>query len=427
MIQTDVTMRMEHFHDFYFLQALNAGIMREISANPEIAFKRSVEKLQLDTQDAMDEISPNIALRTFVYLYAACLGEARHARETSAERRFISETVKHHRHEIFAKISEFRPTPENLKALIMVFDQSWTSGFGGRAWKAIAEALPSFFNMPPSAFIDHVIDLEHNNGTAFNKADAKSTIFFSTEYPDHFRSFLDYKFEKDILRQASETTLRVSRKVFSLIQRFATIFHIKPITWVEPGLSKLDEYQVTWEDKKLNLVEKWYEWVDVTTGNVPTAEKLFYITELSEITTTRHTAQEIKAIVKEKKELAKAVSGTFWKPYLIRGTNKKFKEWLEWATKNCKVPQIKNPYTVLPFTFTLDVSKIHFTFPVPYAGIGQKGDGCFKLSVLNYWIPPHQYPEPVQGYATLDGHAIKLHLNNQTIIIANKEMEALLD
>src|ERR1044072_1458248 len=128
MIRTQTKMTMFHFHDFYFLQALQAGVMAEISRNPAAQFQHSVEKLQLDIQRTIDDIVPNIALRTFVYLYAACLGEARHARSDSAHRSFLPGTRKSHRHELFAQITNYAPTKQNLNALIEIYSQEWHSG-----------------------------------------------------------------------------------------------------------------------------------------------------------------------------------------------------------------------------------------------------------------------------------------------------------
>src|SRR5690349_10793446 len=132
MIRTNTRMTLMHFHDFYFLQALQAGIIAEISRNPDIQFTRKVEKLQMDVQDALDEITPNIALRTFVYLYAACAGEARHARSANAERRFLPEVANSHRSQVYSNITDYTPNKNNLNALISIFEQDWKSGFGGR-------------------------------------------------------------------------------------------------------------------------------------------------------------------------------------------------------------------------------------------------------------------------------------------------------
>ena len=169
-------MTMMHFHDFYFLQALDVEISNQI-AGSDAKFSHTVLKLQSDLKEAMDEISENIALRTFVYLYAACVGEARHARHDTAERIFLPETVKRHRGELFGHITNYAPTRQNLNAVVKVFEQPWKAGFGGKAWGDIAKALLTYGKMPDAAWIDHVVDLEHNNGTAFSKEDAKGTLY----------------------------------------------------------------------------------------------------------------------------------------------------------------------------------------------------------------------------------------------------------
>jgi hypothetical protein len=49
--------------------------------------------------------------------------------------------------------------------------QGWISGFGGRAWSQIAIVLREYLGgrLPRAVFIDHVFDLEHNNGSVFDK------------------------------------------------------------------------------------------------------------------------------------------------------------------------------------------------------------------------------------------------------------------
>ena len=207
MIRTKSRMLMEHFHDFYYLQALQAAIHMKISANPEQGFRPSVEKLQIDLHEYMDELYPNIALRSFVYLYAACLGESRHARSINVEDRFLTATLTGHRSDIFGIVSKFAPTQKNLESLVDVFAQKWASGFGGAAWRNIAEALLDYRARRP---VMHLVD-GVNTGLTWPAIElylrqdrtGRELLFLTGPEPDHLwpsfaRAVCDLAMEFDV-------------------------------------------------------------------------------------------------------------------------------------------------------------------------------------------------------------------------------------
>lgn len=64
-------MTMAHFHDFYFLEAMQAGLSMAKVTNPEFQFRRSVEKLESDINETFAKLTQTMAFRIYVYLYAA--------------------------------------------------------------------------------------------------------------------------------------------------------------------------------------------------------------------------------------------------------------------------------------------------------------------------------------------------------------------
>lgn len=439
-ISTTTPMRLEHFHDFYFLQALEAAVKREVQANPEKQFSKAVDKLQADIEDAIDVFVPNIALRTFVYLYAACLGEARHARESTARERFIPTTLSLHRTQVYETITEFRPTAKNIQALVNIFDQDWHSGFGGKAWMKIAEALKMYLSHPPASFIDHVIDLEHNGGTAFNKEDALRPLHFCARYPGRLSHFLDYKFEKDILTKPPSftTKLSVMPKTYALANRYSKIFGKIEVSWIEPELDTLTDYLVEWGDGEIQTVEKWMEWADVHKGNKPTVNGVMAMMNLENIIAQQHTEAELTKKVKDIKKKTLGNIRTHLTPYLKKGINKKVNEWLEWAFKYCKQAKKEHTYSVLPCkVWQLDPNNTFLCFPIPYDGYGTPKSYGFEVKLPAYTLYDELHgTEPgfdddkkkyLDGHVSIHSTYLGLHLNNNVWYFTDQKLEAFLD
>lgn len=418
MIETKTTMTMAHFHDFYYLIALQAGL----AGRPDLTYSHSATKLRDDIQDTLDSVAENIAKRTFVYLFAACLGESRHAREKTARDRFCTNTLKLNRNALYETVTDYAPSKHNFDALVSIFDQPWEAGFGGKAWRDIAKALHAYATLPAAAFIDHVIDLEHNNGTVFNKRDAKYSIRFSVSYDGHFRSFLDYKFRRDILKNRSYNPLSVSRPVYKLIQRYATITNTAAPDWVYPGLETLDEYYVTWGTGRLEVVTKWKEWAQTINGNVPTISEM--MTSIENLDPHRFTFTALKKEVTKLKKQALLQA----KPYMQTGMKKKFdqktKLWLQGMKKYCKVRKAKVRYIVVPCQVSYDGS-LHLRFPtLPNWPFSEETIGY--QSIL-YYSGTGTHGGWENGHLGLHKGQIVVKCHKYSITFTHKQMEAHLD
>src|SRR5689334_14345418 len=105
-------MNIMHFHDFYFLEAMQAQIMIAKSAHPEYVFRHSVERLENDLQEAFEHLCNEMAQRIYVYLWASALGEARHANDFQLS---IKELSSGSRHEAYSAALNHFPTPENVQ------------------------------------------------------------------------------------------------------------------------------------------------------------------------------------------------------------------------------------------------------------------------------------------------------------------------
>jgi tetratricopeptide (TPR) repeat protein len=255
---TGNVMTMKHFVDFYYLEALRANIAMAKYANKDFQFRRAVEKLESDVETAFNSLTQTMALRIYVYLWGAALGEAQYAHENCEYKiEEIDEGNFAYRHAF-----NFCPSEHNVNMVKDVFGQNWSSGgYGGDAWYQIVEGMELYGKITDAAFIDHTVDLEHNGGCVFNKTGASP--FNMNCYTNDFDGsdlhyFLDVKFHNDILNDTNHRRYEVSRKVYSLVVRYSNIIeNIKAVDFLVPSLEWLSPFTVEWND-----FEAEFTWVE---------------------------------------------------------------------------------------------------------------------------------------------------------------------
>lgn len=435
-IKTSTTMSLEHYHDFYFVEALKAEIRTRVSANEELGFNGAVQKLLEDIDAFEEKVFPNMALRTFMYIYAACLGEARHACSNSAKTLFIRETANTGRLTLFGSATEYPPTKKNINAIVTIFSQEWHSGFGGSAWRQIAEALNLYFKLPPAAFIDHVVDLQHNNGTVFSKSDAKNTIFFDVIYPyGRFGEFLDYKFSKNILKDYGVGCMKLTRRVYTFIQRYRNIFDIKaPMNWIKVGLEPLSSYNIAWGNSELTTEEKWADWWNVSVSNEPTARTLLSVCGLEDIYVSSCTEEKIIKHAKLTKKEVKKAAGKYWLG-LKKQVEARLNNWLSESLKHCKKQKLPITYDCIPCKARSIGGAIKLCFPIEGQGIGTKTEYGFTLEIpiiygiygsneTNYVDDGQKYTD---GYVRLSSGEACLYIESTYYFLGGTELEKILN
>lgn len=437
-ITTQTTMKLEHFHDFYYLEAIKAGIATRNAVNPENAFRHSTIKLTEATQDAIFDIVPNMALRTFVYLYAACFGEARHSRSEQARDSFLCEAGVSGRKEAYLKVLDFEPTKRNITTLVNIFSQPWRGAFGGKAWYDIAEALNYYFKVSPEAFIDHVIDLEHNCGTVFNKSDARYSIYFDVEYPGHLREFLNYKFAKNILTQSPGygTFHRVTPRVYRLIARYCTLFRLPFPSWIRSDLKTLGDYTVTWGNKNFTIESKWAKWATIGRKNEPNIANIISLVSLDEMYPQSQTKREFLASVESKKREAITLMNGHSTKELLDKLENKVQRVIQWGLKLVKVEPKATTYPVLPCKVKECGSHYVLQVAVPYEDYGTPTDYGFKIELQNLWMNSAILQEyTTQGYDGEPGyadcyltkdHTLILNYGSHRVSLHNNQLEAFL-
>jgi hypothetical protein len=252
---TGNSMNLQYFQDFYYLEALQAGITMAKSANPELAFHHSVERLEHDVEIALSNLAHNIALRVYVYLWAAALGEARHA--SNLCRVHVKQLKNAGRDTCYTQSLQYFPSDKNVEIITKIYTQEWNSGaFGGEAWLDIVEGMKLYGKVPHIAFIDHAIDLEHNGGSVFSKhtPNIRFNVYEDCYDATNLRTFLNFKFAQNILKTTNHRTIRVMRKTYSLVTRYSNIIErIEAVDFLSPELETLSDYSVEWDYKEFEL------------------------------------------------------------------------------------------------------------------------------------------------------------------------------
>jgi len=144
--------------DFYAIQAVDLLNMGKK--------KPAFTKLKKDYTKQL-----GLAMRD--YLVLACAGEARHAKSSCT--RYITEfPMKVSRDSVWSKSVAYSPIPL-MKLCSKLFNEyRWAGGYGGKKWGQCADAFLGYYDKDnvlskDAIFVDYCFDLQHNNGTVFNK------------------------------------------------------------------------------------------------------------------------------------------------------------------------------------------------------------------------------------------------------------------
>lgn len=194
---------------FYAIDAL-----RYYASTPKRElFRKSHERWYNDLVEYQEEYNAKLARAIFDYTVAVCLGEARHAASrTKNTLKNFPFSPSNSRDYVLKSANDWEPFSA-LRACALLFgpDVSWESGYGGLKWEAIAKAGLMYKTCPDSVFIDHCVDLSHNNNSYFDKG----YIFDLTR--DEYTNFLNCKRDSSI-----EVSYFVSQGTG---KRFTDLFH----------------------------------------------------------------------------------------------------------------------------------------------------------------------------------------------------------
>ncbi len=202
------------------------------------------------------------------YLVLAAAGEVRHAvdrtdykvkevhedikRATSKKgKRGANKQYSSSRDIVYGEATKYDPVLL-LKNCRRVFSADWNHrGYGGEAWANITDAALDMWDpqtkFPRTVTIDHVIDLEHNNGTVFNKP----VIY---KYQPGLKRILDAKFlgvdELILLGRDACSPVRLS----SFIKGICRLMKMN-VDEIETGTSPISYTPIVWGTEKTTVID----------------------------------------------------------------------------------------------------------------------------------------------------------------------------
>ena len=214
--------------DFYALEALSAMLFDANSNHFDPARHSHVFWFDAFTE-FRNLYASKLATAIFDYTVSVAAGEMRPAKtDASVYGKDFPYTGGSGRFDVYVGLDEFEPYSV-LAAASRVFsdDIDWERGFGGRKWKQIADAGLKRKTLSDVAFIDHCVDLSHNNSVYFDKG----ASIFELAYAEEYRNFLDLK------RKAAPEELfyEIGKPIASFVRR-ANALGIMDVTCCErPG------------------------------------------------------------------------------------------------------------------------------------------------------------------------------------------------
>ena len=177
--------------NFYLIENLKLIISR----NPNFDIWRpSHKKLWDDIENYKEVYDRNFARAIYDYIVMIVAAEMRHASQYCEAyfRNYKFKRDEYSRSDVYGEVDVVYQPQDILRAGVFLFSKDWDSAYGGPKWGQIAKSGTYYGKMKDSIFIDHCVDLSHNNSTFFDKGAGIFTMKTST---DNYQCLLQYKYE----------------------------------------------------------------------------------------------------------------------------------------------------------------------------------------------------------------------------------------
>ena len=177
--------------NFYLIE--NLKLM--ISQSPKFDIWRpSHKKLWDDIEKYKEMYDWCFARAIYDYIVLIVAAEMRHAPEycETYYKNYKFHRNDYSRSEVYGEVDVVYQPQDILRAGVFLFSKDWDSAYGGPKWGQIAKSGTYYGKMKDSIFIDHCVDLSHNNSTFFDKGAGIFTMRTST---DSYQCLLQYKYE----------------------------------------------------------------------------------------------------------------------------------------------------------------------------------------------------------------------------------------
>ena len=176
--------------EFYAIEAISAMVTRTRYNHFE-PMRHSHCRWYQDFSDFRNEFITKFASAIYDYTVLVVAAELRHCDQKASHYIKGYYTSSLFRGQVYFDCTVYH-AHDILTMGMQMFDTrrvEWASGFGGEKWKEIAKAGLMKGKVSDCVFIDHCVDLSHNNSVYFDK----SADIFSLSDIGHYKSFLDMK------------------------------------------------------------------------------------------------------------------------------------------------------------------------------------------------------------------------------------------
>lgn len=249
---------------FYCMNAAGAVVAQKVDLNEpltdiaEAVMTRYYQEMEV------------IGLRAFFYTFLICTREARHGNYSKWTKEMIAEwgspsffkSIPDSADSIFDHLSSHPPkytVKKFTQLLVKAFEQptSYGSGYGGKAWAAVARPLRDFCNgqITLEMFLDTVWTLAHNNGPIFNKG-----MMFG-HYSSDLTKILDVQragmIPNLIQHKGVKHVTIMHTHMLALVRQLEPTFGVEPVDWAKVNeLGAKGHYATETPKSKPQLGEK---------------------------------------------------------------------------------------------------------------------------------------------------------------------------
>lgn len=175
--------------EFYAIEAVDALIHSAGSSLEPM--RHSHERWLSDLYSFRDQYISQMAAAIYDYTVLVVAAEMRHCNARASQYIEGYYDAYSSRNRVYRDCTVYR-AQDILLAGVRMFDEffvDWRGGYGGAKWKDIAKAGLMKGSVSDRIFIDHCVDLSHNNSVYFDKG---AGIFMLTD-PCKYRQFLELK------------------------------------------------------------------------------------------------------------------------------------------------------------------------------------------------------------------------------------------
>lgn len=177
--------------NFYLIENLKLVISQSKDFN---IWRPSHKKLWDDIEKYKEVYDKNFARAIYDYIALIVAAEMRHASEYCEMyfRNYQFKRNEYSRSDVYGEVDVIYQPQDILRAGVFLFSKDWDSAYGGPKWGQIAKSGTYYGKMKDSIFIDHCVDLSHNNSTFFDKG---AGIFAMKTSTNSYQCLLQYKYE----------------------------------------------------------------------------------------------------------------------------------------------------------------------------------------------------------------------------------------